>query len=72
MERGSERSGRYAKDARDPASELRPAAGRIPPSDLDAEAAVLSAVMLSGEAFDSVQEQLAPEHFYSEIGRAHV
>lgn len=50
MERGSERSGRYAKDARDPASELRPAAGRIPPSDLDAEAAVLSAVMLSGEA----------------------
>ncbi|NLE88666.1 MAG: replicative DNA helicase [Myxococcales bacterium] len=69
MERGSERSGRYAKDARDPASELRPAAGRIPPSDLDAEAAVLSAVMLSGEAFDSVQEQLAPEHFYSEANR---
>ena len=32
--------------------ELRPAAGRVPPHDLDAEAAVLSAVLLSSDAFD--------------------
>jgi replicative DNA helicase len=46
-------------------SELRPSAGRVPPHDLDAEAAVLSAVMLSSEAFDRVAEFLRPEHFYS-------
>ena len=46
-------------------SELRPSAGRVPPHDLDAEAAVLSAVMLSHEAFDRVAEFLRPEHFYS-------
>lgn len=39
--------------------------GRVPPHDLDAEAAVLSAVMLSIEAFDRVAEFLKPEHFYS-------
>ncbi len=47
------------------ASELRPTAGRVPPHDLDAEAAVLSAVMLTQEAFDRVAEFLRPEHFYS-------
>jgi replicative DNA helicase len=46
-------------------SELRPTAGRIPPHDLDAEAAVLSAVMLTREAFDRVVEFLRAEHFYS-------
>jgi len=46
-------------------SELRPSAGRVPPHDLDAEAAVLSAVMLSSEAFDRVAEFLRPEYFYS-------
>jgi replicative DNA helicase len=46
-------------------SELRPSAGRVPPHDLDAEAAVLSAVMLSQEAFDRVAEFLRAEHFYS-------
>src|SRR4051812_14565751 len=46
-------------------SELRPSAGRVPPHDLDAEAAVLSAVMLSHEAFDRVAEFLRPEYFYS-------
>lgn len=39
--------------------------GRVPPHDLDAEAAVLSAVMLSTEALDQVSELLAAEHFYS-------
>ncbi len=46
-------------------SELRPTAGRVPPHDLDAEAAVLSAIMLSQEAFDQVSEFLRAEHFYS-------
>jgi replicative DNA helicase len=46
-------------------SELRPSGGRVPPHDLDAEAAVLSAVMLTQEAFDRVAEFLRPEHFYS-------
>lgn len=44
-------------------------AGRVPPNDVDSEAAVLSAVMLSREAFDVVNELLAPEHFYSEANR---
>ena len=43
--------------------------GRVPPHDLDAEAAVLSAVMLDPLAFDKVNEFLKPEHFYSEAHR---
>lgn len=54
---------------RDLAAELKPAGGRVPPHDLDAEAAVLSAVLLAAEAFDRVQEILAPEHFYAEAHR---
>ncbi|HVW24027.1 MAG TPA: replicative DNA helicase [Polyangiaceae bacterium] len=50
-------------------ADLRPAAGRIPPHDLDAEAAVLSAILLSTEAFDDVSDLLQPEHFYSEANR---
>lgn len=41
-------------------------AGRVPPHDLDAEAAVLSAILLSREALDRVLEILKPEHFYSD------
>jgi replicative DNA helicase len=41
-------------------------AGRVPPHDLDAEAAVLSAILLKQEALDQVAELLRPEHFYSE------
>jgi replicative DNA helicase len=37
----------------------------VPPHDLDAEAAVLSAIMLAQEAFDRVSEFLRAEHFYS-------
>jgi replicative DNA helicase len=43
--------------------------GRVPPNDLDAEAAVLSAVMLDTMALDKVLEFLKPEHFYSEAHR---
>ena len=42
--------------------------GRVPPHDLDAEAAVLSAVMLDPSALDKVIE-LKPDHFYSEAHR---
>jgi replicative DNA helicase len=41
-------------------------AGRVPPHDLDAEAAVLSAILLDREALDRVLEVLKPEHFYSD------
>jgi replicative DNA helicase len=43
--------------------------GRVPPNDLDAEAAVLSAVMLDTSALDKVLEFLKSEHFYSEAHR---
>ena len=50
---------------------LEPSAleGRVPPHDLDAEAAVLSAVMVDPLAFDKVNEHIAPEQFYSEAHR---
>ena len=48
---------------------LGPSGGRVPPNDLDAEAAVLSAVLLEPDAFDRVQETLAPEHFYADANR---
>lgn len=41
-------------------------AGRVPPHDLDAEAAVLSAVLLQRDALDRVLELLKAENFYSE------
>ena len=52
-------------DGNNPFGEL----GRVPPSNLDAEAAVLSAMLLSRDVFDSVQEILEPEHFYSDANR---
>jgi replicative DNA helicase len=55
--------------ARGQVVELPIVGGRVPPHDLDAEAAVLSAVMLDGFALDRVLEFLKPEHFYSEAHR---
>jgi len=49
--------------------ELPNVAGRVPPHDLDAEAAVLSAVMIDTMALDKVLEFLKAEHFYSEAHR---
>jgi replicative DNA helicase len=46
-----------------------PVGGRVPPHDLDAEAAVISAVLLEREALDKVLENLKAEHFYSEANR---
>jgi replicative DNA helicase len=48
---------------------LSPSAGRVPPNDLDAEGAVLSAILLDEDSFDRVQETLAPEHFYADANR---
>lgn len=41
----------------------------VPPHDLDAEAAVLSAVMLDPAALGRVEDFLLPTHFYSEAHR---
>lgn len=41
----------------------------VPPADLDAEAAVLSAVMLDATALPKVIDFLMPEHFFSEAHR---
>jgi hypothetical protein len=43
--------------------------GRVPPHDLDAEAAVLSAVMIDPGALDRVNEFLRADNFYSEAHR---
>lgn len=43
--------------------------GRVPPHDLDAEAAVLSACLLDRDALDEVVGALEPEHFYSEANK---
>ena len=48
---------------------LRQLEGRVPPHDTDAEGAVLSAALLSPEAFDTVQDILEPEHFYADANR---
>ncbi len=44
-------------------------AARVPPHDLDAERAVIGALLVSETAVAAVAEQLAPEEFYSEIHR---
>lgn len=54
---------------RHPERELGPLEGRVPPNDLDAEAAVLSSILLSEDAFDAVQESLDASHFYSDANR---
>ena len=41
-------------------------AGRVPPHDLDAEAAVLSTLLCDQNACERVMDILRPEHFYSE------
>lgn len=46
-----------------------PTGPRVPPHDLDAEAAVLSAVFLDPEVLDAAQGALAPAHFYADANR---
>src|SRR3712207_7401108 len=42
---------------------------RIPPHDLDAERAVIGAMLVSETAVAAVAEKLAPEDFYPEVHR---
>ena len=42
---------------------------RVPPHDLAAESAVLSAVLLSRDTLDKIQPIVSPEHFYSDANR---
>jgi replicative DNA helicase len=44
-------------------------AARVPPHDLDAERAVIGAMLVSESAVAAVAERLAPEDFYSEVHR---
>ncbi|WP_394849606.1 AAA family ATPase [Pendulispora brunnea] len=46
-----------------------PESGRIPPHDLDAEVAVLSALLLDDQRIRQVSSFLLPEHFYAEAHR---
>lgn len=48
---------------------LRQSEGRVPPHDLNAEAAVLSAIMLDGERMRDVADVLRPDHFFAEAHR---
>lgn len=49
--------------------QLRPIAGRVPSHDLDAEAAVLSALMLDQTLLPLVADVLKPESFYADAHR---
>src|ERR671917_189807 len=44
-------------------------AARVPPHDLDAEKAVIGAMLVSETAVAAVAERLSPEDFYSEVHR---
>ena len=46
-----------------------PETARIPPHDLDAERAVIGAMLVSEAAVAAVAERLTPEDFYSEVHR---
>lgn len=48
---------------------LEPVSGRVPSSDLDAEAAVISACFLDVSAADEAMAILKPEHFYADANR---
>lgn len=50
--------------------EAQRADGRVPPHDLDSEAAVLAAVLLESRALDQVMPLLKPEQMYSDANRA--
>lgn len=59
---------RVVRGAYDPPQRVdpRPVAGVLPPHDLDAEAAVLSAMLLDPSCVARVLERLKPDDFYSE------
>lgn len=57
------------RDDRPQIPEAKSVAGCVPPHDLDAEASVLSAVLLEKRAFDQVSPILSVEKFYSDPNR---
>jgi replicative DNA helicase len=63
------RRGQWGGGREEGGEEPVPVAGRVPPHDLDAEGAVLAAVMLERDALDRVLEILKPQHFYSDANR---
>lgn len=52
-----------------PLADLLPIAGRVPPSDLDAEAAVLSGCLLDSDTIDVVQEILSHTDMYADANK---
>jgi len=52
---------------RQPASESRPY--RVPPANVEAEQALLGAILINNDAFDRVSDFLRSEHFVEEIHR---
>lgn len=52
-----------------PPAVLRPTVGRVPPHNLDAESAVLSAVFLKQDEYDVVVGIIQAQHFYSDANR---
>ena len=48
---------------------LRPSEGRVPPNDLDAEAAIISSIFMSRDNLDKTISVLEPENFYSDANR---
>ncbi len=67
MSRNYER--RNERNERREPAKLEPVPGRVPPSDLDAEAAVLSACMLDPVMVDLVREIIQPTDMYSDANR---
>jgi replicative DNA helicase len=53
----------------DGGSSLTPQPGRVPASDLDAEAAVISAMVLDPTCIDAVRDFLKPGHMYADANR---
>lgn len=56
-------------DPDDPQFEDDQDRGRVPPCDLDAEGAVLSAILFDSAALETVRSLLAPRHFFSYANR---
>jgi replicative DNA helicase len=61
--------GRDNRERQDPANQMGASPGRVPPHDLDAEAAVLSSILLEPLKIDELQEILSVDHFYSPANR---
>ncbi len=49
--------------------ELTSSEGRVPPNDLDAEAAVLATILLKPDTLDRIGSLLTEDHFYSDANR---